>query len=456
MKKIYLYVIAGVLAIAGCAKTPSVQEQIIPENEPAATAPEDEADSEATVVTIKASIEGETKTTYTEDTGSMKAIVGWEAGDKINVVYSNGGYNQYTLETTGNGEFTGSVAGTEGGKYAYLAVYPYGILSSAWNVDAETREHIQITLPDEFIGSGADAIPMAVHSLKTSFDGTYHFKHLGSVIRFRITNIPSTARHLSITSASRQIAGLCYVYYDSDSGCFYYEEGTNDDGSADNTVTYHFTPNLDGSYTFYLPYGCKTPKGNFTFTFKDSENADICSRTTTLGGLASTTLVRNTMYRVNMDAMSFDGYPLSSITINPTHLPSSATSPTKFTVNTFDFYSYYAVNESGTTIKFSGDGAGAERIYNSTSLGTIVRIVITNSADEKYYRDNYILYAGDSEDPSSTTISYSSYEGSGNNQRSTTYILSSGSNKYSHFSLKNEQTWSDRIVGNITIYYKAD
>lgn len=451
MKKFYLYVITGALAIAGCTKTPSVQEQIIPEEEPTAIAPEDEADPGANVVTIKASIEGETKTTYTEDTGSMKAIVGWEAGDKINVVYSNGGYKQYTLETTGNGEFTGTVAGTEGGKFAYLAVYPYDILYSAWNVDAESREQIQITLPDEFVGNGADAIPMAVHSLKTSFDGTYHFKHLGSVIRFRITNIPSTARHLSITSASRQIAGLCYVSYDSDSGCFYYEEGTNDDGSADNTVTYHFTPNIDGSYTFYLPYGCKSPKGDFTFTFKDVDNADICTRTTTLGGLASTTLVRNTMYRINMDAMSFEGYPLSCITIGPTDVPNVPSGESDFTVSTFGFHGIRVENYGGlgNDIKFlqNGDAKDA-RIYNTSDFGRIARIVINKGATNYYY-SSYKMYAGSSENPTSTEIPVASHT-----ETTTTYNLASGD--YHFFNYRINSTSSNQYFGTIQIYYKPN
>ena len=85
MKKLYFYFIAGVLAIAGCAKTPSAQEPIVPEEEPSVITPENEAKT----VTIKATIEGVTKTTYTEDTGTMKAIVGWEAGDKISVLYSD-------------------------------------------------------------------------------------------------------------------------------------------------------------------------------------------------------------------------------------------------------------------------------------------------------------------------------------------------------------------------------
>lgn len=440
MKKFYLLLTASII-IAGCQKDPSTQNQDLEINE-------------VEQVTIKATVEGGiTKTTYTEDPVNLKAIVGWEAGDKISVLYQNGGYKKTEFITSaGDGTFSGSPAGTEGGTYAYWAIYPYDICTDLYP-SSSGKESMTITLPSEYTGSGANGIPMNVHTLKANWDGTYHFKHMGSVLRFKILNIPSTARHLVISNASRDLAGRYFTTYDTANDLVYYTTGTGEDGEQ-RSVTYHFTPNVDGSYTFYLPFGVATPSGDFTFTFKNSSDEVICSRTTTLGSLASTTLSRNTMYRITMNALSFDGYPLSSITINPTDLPSSASTATLFTISGFDFYSYYTVNESGTTIKFSGDGSGNERIYNSTSLGTIAKIVVSNTADSKYYRDNYILYAGTSADPTETTISYSATEGSGNSQRSTTYVLAAGATPYTHFALKNQQTWSDRVVGTITIYYK--
>ncbi|MBQ6197859.1 MAG: hypothetical protein IJK44_01315 [Bacteroidales bacterium] len=454
MKKI-IYVFAVLLAFYACEKVhPVVEEDITEENSNTV----EEITPVENIVTIKATIEGgETKTTYTEDTGTMKAIVGWEAGDKISILYSNGGYKKYEFETTsGDGSFTGTPGGTEGGTYAYWAIYPYNICNDLYPSSSEPyKESTTITLPTEYTGSGADGIPMLAHTLKASFDGTYHLKHMGSVIRFKFTNIPSTARQLVISNDSRDLAGRYYTTYDSANDLVYYTSGTGDDGEQ-RSVTYSFTPGVDGKYTFYLPYGCDvSPSGNFTFTFKDSGGDEICSRTTTLGGLANVTLARNTMYRVNMNVIGFDGYPgLSSVAISPSSLPSTATSATKFTISGLDFYSYYVVKD-GDYIKFSGDGGGSERIYNDTSLGTIVKIVVSNTATGKYYRDNYILYAGTSADPSSTTISYSATEGSGDSQTSTTYVLA-GATDYTHFALKQKNVWSDRIQGTITIYYKAD
>lgn len=453
MKKIYLYVIAGVLAIAGCAKTPSAQNQIIPEEEPTATAAEDEADPEANVVTIKASIEGETKTTYTEDTGSMKAIVGWEAGDKISVLYSDGGYKKTEFTTTsGDGTFTGTPSGTEGGTYAYWAIYPYDICTDLYPSSSEPhKESTTITLPTEYTGNGANGIPMLAHTLKANFDGTYHLKHMGSVIRFKFSNIPSSARHLMISNDSNDLAGRYYTSYDSANDLIYYTSGTNGDGDQ-RSVTYHFTPNLDGTYSFYLPFGVNTPSGNFTFTFKDSENAEICSRTTTLGALASTTLVRNTMYRVNMDAMSFDGYPFESInilTISASDIPNVPSGESSFTVGGFSFHGIRIENygNKNTDIKYMQDGTDkTSRIYNTSDFGRIIRIVINNGASA-YYNDSFTLYGGTSANPTSTVIPYSSSV----TNTSSTYNFARGN--YHYFNVRINSDSYNSYMGSIQIHY---
>lgn len=459
MKKIYLYVIAGVLAIAGCAKTPSVQEQIIPEDEPIATEPEEEADPEANVVTIKATIEGETKTTYTENTETMKAIVGWEAGDQIKVLYSNGEGGGYSIKdftsTAGDGTFTGSPGDkTEGGAYAHVAFYPIESYASIWKGDG--KESFYFNFPDEITGSGANMIPMMVYTLNADFesDPVYRFKHTGAVLRFKFTNIPSTARQLIITSASHELAGRYYTSYDSTNQLYYYTSGTSEDNEsvgAKYSITYNFTPEVDNSYTFYLHHGLTTPSGDFTFTFKNAGGDVICSRTTTLGGLASTTLVRNTMYRVNIDAMSFDGYPLSSIIIGPTNVPNVPSGESAFTVGGFNFYGIRVENYGGlgNDIKFyqNGDSKDA-RIYNTSDFGRIAKIVISKGVTNYYY-SSYIMYAGSSENPTSTEIPVASHD-----ETTTTYNLATGD--YHFFNYRINSTSSNQYFGTIQIYYKPN
>ena len=460
MKKIYLYIFVGVLAIAGCTKTPSVQEPIVPEEEPSVITPENEAKT----VTIKATIEGVTKTTYTEDTGTMKAIVGWEAGDQIKVLYSDGtggGYSVKDFTTTGDGNFSGTPGEeTEGGAYAHVAFYPVASYASIWK--GTDKESFYFNFPDEITGSGADMIPMMVYTPNADFelDPVYRFKHTGAVLRFRITNIPSTARKLIITSASHELAGRYYTSYDSTNKLYYYTSGTSEDNgdggvNAKYSITYNFTPNGDGSYTFYLHHGLTAPSGNFTFTFKNEGGDVICSRTTTLGGLASTTLVRNTMYRINLDAVSFDGYPLSVVTIEPSNLSNSHNGVlpgNAFKSGGFDFYAFNARKPSSSNnIEYNNTGTAS--IYNSTDFGRIVRIVINKGAST-YYRSAFKLYVGSTTKPSINEISYSSYVDDGGNNMSTTYNLATGDYHYFTFLSIDAQYYA--YTGSIQIYYKPN
>lgn len=280
MKKTVLFAI-GLLALASCDKLALLPYLPRP-------------------ATLRASVEGETKTSYTEDEVSGKAIFGWQAGDKINVLYSNGsggGYHQCTFSTSaGDGTFTGTVTGTEGGRYAYLAVYPYDILTTVIKNSSNQRENISVTLPASITGSGAASIPMVAHAPLASFSGTYEFKHLGSVLRFKITGIPAAARKLRITSAQHKLCGQFNVSYNGE----YYIQGGSD--GEQKTLTFSFVPGADGVYTFYLPFGVGVkPTGDFTFTLLSESDGELRTRTTTLGGLADVTPVRGGMYRGKLD-----------------------------------------------------------------------------------------------------------------------------------------------------------
>lgn len=433
MKKYLLYA-AAIIVFAGCSVEP--MEKCLTSN------------SDEHIVTVKATIEGfenDTKTSYTLDTENSKALVSWSAGDAISVLYSNGSGGSYTQEpfTTaeGDGIFSGGASTTEGGKYAKFAIYPYNICNSIWPDNTNLREQFQVTLPDHINGSGADAIPMVAHTLTASWDETYHFKHLSSVIRFSFTNIPSNARQLVISHASAELAGLFYIAFDE--GVPYLNEGASEDGYQ-RSMTYDFTPDA-GAFTFYLPYRVGvTPSGNFTFTFKNVAGEVICARTTTLGTLASTTLARNTMYRVNIDALTFDGHPdVKSLVITPSVVP--ATKNNTFTIDGKELYAYEVFKENATNIKFNG--TEDSKIYNNTSLGRIIKVVVEkDSCTEGYDGTYYTLYAGTTSNPSSE-ISRSEYV----YNNFAVYSLMGGN--YSYFSFMNNKAWGNR-VGKITVYYK--
>lgn len=476
MKKRFLYITAACLALVSCLKDKPYMTELSFPNIPVVPA----KNTSGNEVTLHATLEGDdanTKTTYTEDLEHNAVTVGWQAGDQIKVLYSAGAADgsDYTIKTfttsAGDGTFTGTPGTTEGGLYAHVAYYPLASYGGVYKGDG--KESTYFVFPDAISGNGADLIPMMVHTPNADFtlDPVYRFKHTGAVLRFKFTNIPSTARKLVITSADHELAGRFYSTYDSTNKLYYYTEGTPDDNgeggvNAKYSVTYTFDgPDGSGNYTFYLPYGVATPSGNFTFTFKNSSDVDIITRTTTLGSLASTSLVRNTMYRINMNCMSFDGYPLSSLTIEPSDMPAdrykSKDTPYSFkkTVSTVDYYfsALQVKKESpGFLIKFygSGDlggGDGPAKIYNTTSLGQIARIVITKGEATSYYRDNYKVYAGTSSNPMTTEITYSSYVGSGGSQVSTTYNLATGN--YNYFTLTLPGAYNDGM-GSITIYFK--
>ena len=443
--KRYIYILsAALLLLSSCSIKP--------------TNPEKEAMIEEHQVTIKATfeeIEDLTKTTYTEETGTMKAIVDWSAGDKISILFKDGGYKKKEFTTiSGDGVFSGVASGTEGGDYAYWAIYPYNICDDLY--PSGNKESTRIVLPSEYTGDGTDGIPMSVHTLRDDFDGTYRFKHMGSVIRFKIVNIPSNARHFVISNSSYDLAGRYFTTYDSTNDLIYYTSGTSEDGNQ-RSVTYHFTPNEDGSYTFYLPFGVATPSDNFTFTFKDEDLDDICTRTTTLGALASTSLQRNTMYRVNIDALSFTGYPgLSKVTIIPSNLSGThnGTAPGNlFTVGGFNFYALNARKPSSKNwIEYNNSGNGS--VYNASDFGRIVSITVNKTEEDSfnYYRSLFTVYAGTEMNPSTTTIDYSSFENDDSSHNlSTTYVFTKGD--YHYFKLMSTDTQYYQYTGTIEITY---
>ena len=292
MKKHLLFVASAIVALAGC----SVESIKLVE-------------PEENLVTVKAVIDGnDTKAIYTEDTDNMKVNISWSINDEIAVLYSNGSGEDYTqktfITTAGDGTFTGTPGTAEGGAYAHMAIYPASIATMS---KESGFEGVYFTIPSEIDGDGSDIIPMLAYSPNASFDGTYHFQHPGSVIRFKFTNIPSTARKLTIYNTDDvELAGRFNTIYQD--GIYYYTDGATTDGNQ-YSISYNFTPNIDGTNVFYLPFGVTRPWCNLTFLFLDSGDNLISTRTTTLTGLTETVLQRNTMYRVRMNVDTFIGFP---------------------------------------------------------------------------------------------------------------------------------------------------
>lgn len=396
---------------------------------------------------VKATIEGQTKITLTDDAVNKKSTIGWKNGDVIDVLYKDGGYSLKPFTTTGDGNFTGTVSGTESGDVAYVAIYPSNIVKSIY---ASTgKESIHLNLPEVINGDGADAIPMIAHTLKANFDGTYAFKQAGSVLRFTFSNIPAGAKQLVITSEGSDLAGTYYTSYDATNNIFTYTEGTSEDG-AQKTVTYNFTRNADGTNVFYLPFGIATPWFYFNFTFLDENGDQICTKKTTLTGITDTKTERGKMYRFKLNCRTFTGYPTSVLTLTKDNMPTAATTELPgyaFTAGGYDFYAFQ-IKQDGSDIRFYNSVSA--KLYNKTSLGVIQKIIFRKGATTMYY-GSFSVYAGTAQDPSSTKISASNAVADASAGYSeVTYDFSGGS--YDYFSIVSDSAYYN-YVGSIEITY---
>ena len=345
----------------------------------------------------------------------------------------------------------------------HVAVYPQNIVKSIYA--SSGKESIHLLLPSVVDGDGSNIIPMIAHCANASFSGAYEFKHIGSVIRFSMTNIPLTAKQLVIScgtgDAGADLAGTFYTTYDSGNDVYTYTSGSNDDGEQ-RSVTYNFTPNSDGTYAFYLPFGTgQKPRFNFTFTFKDKNGDAICSKTTTLSSLKDISLAKNTIYRVKLDAYTCPNYPVKKITINPSDLPSTASTTSqgaKVTVGGIDFYAYrvhknelgdmeFLNNETWTDDStMSGDES---MLYNADGLGQITSIKISRGATTMWGPK---VFVGAAACPKATKVSVSSsVDYSGDGYDPLTYDIS-GSNSY--FSIINISKYHS-YTGAIEISYKS-
>lgn len=276
MKKIAFLFAAGLMILAACTKT-------------------DESKGLRTF-TIRAELPADVRAAYAAD-GKFS----WEAGDVIDVLFNNNGYSFYQLTTTESGKsvsFSGEVSGEEGGNFDYLAVYPSGLLGGIWPGDG--HEGFSVNMPSVVNGSGADQIPMIARVSKASGSTTYQFKHMSAVFRFDMRNIPAKARRLDITSTGNGIVSTFWPSFADDGDYITWAENHDN-----NTKTFNFTPNADGTFTFYLPFGCIGPWNNFTFTLFDGDGNPIREKTTTLGSYKDKTLEKNKMYVVGLDASMF-------------------------------------------------------------------------------------------------------------------------------------------------------
>ncbi len=159
------------------------------------------------MVTLSASVEGnDTKASF-DETGKLA----WSESDAIWVQTSMGS-QKFDLKTEHAGQATGDFSGAlnNGETLGEIAVYPYHVSNSV-----SDASEITVTLPNEY-GNVTDFNNTNAVMLATDGnEGSYSFKHLGGILRFKISNFPEGATQAVLTTGNA-IAGSFKVSQNTD------------------------------------------------------------------------------------------------------------------------------------------------------------------------------------------------------------------------------------------------
>ena len=182
MKK-YIYIIsAAILAISSCGK------------ENTTVSPDDKV-AEKQTVTISARISDATKATLTID--GSKGKCAWAADDAI-AVWTGSKFVTFAIDPTTVGSATAKfTAELEAGQTpSDYAIYPASIASGM-----NSSGYPNVNLPTSSVWvSDSDVKPYMISEIPATWDGTLDFNHMGGMLRFTISNMPSDARSISITA----------------------------------------------------------------------------------------------------------------------------------------------------------------------------------------------------------------------------------------------------------------
>ena len=226
MKKILVLLAAGVAALlaVSCAKE---------------TVNDNFAQAGMKKVTITASVEEMTKTTYSE-TGAFS----WTKGDKVSVLGDDKNFYVLTAEETGaRVEFSGDIPNSV--ELTGRAFYPADKLHAC--IDG----NYQYNIPEykDLTTSFSADLPMVSD---TDGEGVYSFKHMTGAALLSFSNLEDyVAVEVTITNASLKISGLYSASIDNETGFWTYGAEVAPDGGS------KFTRKLavvDGGAQVYFPY----------------------------------------------------------------------------------------------------------------------------------------------------------------------------------------------------------
>lgn len=191
-------------------------------------------------VTISASLNPSTKTSYTDGT-----TFSWTKGDKISVYCSDENFYVFTATTTGaTSAFVGSIP--EGVHISSYAFFP----ADAGHAYAGSGSY-KFSIPEYKDLSSHPSADMPMVGDKVEGDA-YSFMHCSGAALLTVTDIPEeyTSVEISIVNASLKISGLYGVYKSSGVWTYSAAGAAND---SEKTFTRKVVVN-NGTAQVYLPY----------------------------------------------------------------------------------------------------------------------------------------------------------------------------------------------------------
>lgn len=240
MKK-YAYILAACAALVACAKE-AVQEEFVNPSE-----------SNVNTVTFKATIE-----TPTKGTVANNGAFTWNDTDEIAVWTSAQKRTATATSISGStAEFTFTLGEGETISDGAIVVYPANLLTA----------NATVTFPTAYTAAEAAASNLA---LAAEVDGSnLAFKYLGGVIEATITDVPSIASAIEVTSTS-VLTGDHTVTFSA---------GVPSMATSSTAKTVTVTPTA-GSNTIVLPLPTSANNQGITFAVKQS-STELYSRTAT-------------------------------------------------------------------------------------------------------------------------------------------------------------------------------
>lgn len=202
--------------------------------------PDDSVPAGMKMVTLTATAEGATKTTYT-DNGEGVGVFSWTRGDQISVWCSDDMYHTFTAESNGASvSFSGIIP--EDVFLGWYAFYP---------ADENHAAGCKFSIPQykDLSNQFSADLPMAA----TVVEDVYTFTHITGAALLTFTNFPDFVKtaEISIVNARMGFSGLFSAYTTSEG---YWNWSSQVDVSEDERTFIRKVPVVDNEAQVYLPY----------------------------------------------------------------------------------------------------------------------------------------------------------------------------------------------------------